>query len=61
MAAAPNSTPVPVPEPEKGGSYTRDPKTGELVRTAGTEPALLRTHKPAPAGAPTSPAPGTKE
>lgn len=34
------SDPVPaLPEPQEGGTYTRDPETGSLTRVGGTEPA----------------------
>lgn len=38
--------PTPVPQPAKGGSYVRDPVTGELALVQQTEPALPRTPPP---------------
>lgn len=50
------SDPVPVPEPQAGGSYTRDPVTGELTRTASTAEAQVRAAKDqAEAAAPPAP------
>lgn len=44
------------PEPTEGGSYTRDPAAGALVRTEHTEPAPPRDKRAeAPAQVPANP------
>jgi len=39
------SKPEPKPRPQKGGSYVRDPNTGDLTRTEFTRPALTAAEK----------------